>query len=696
MAVSRTIQRFLAQGDFAALEDDWLEHTATDADDVAYFGGVARALAGHGEEERARFLLDLLDDQLRDRGRFAVRLRLLERAGELLFPAERLHGEIVATLGEIYAGNAHFEGLADKVGLGRAAHDLAKTWEKVARLNELLQFAPGAVVRMEGRGAGRVVEINHALDSFKIDFERHPGLLVGFRAAPKLLELLAEDHVLRQKLEAPEALAALVRDDPTELLRRVLTSYGRPLTAAEIRAKLAGVVAEADWTSWWTAARKHPHVVASRSGRQTYAWAESSDHAVDSVRSAFAAAEPRQRIELLRREGGRDAELDRRMAEALAATGAQVAAGDPGLAFEIWCALERAGAADPALPFAPERLIADGAGFRRLVSGVHDRALRERLYALVRERRPDWAQVFLEMLGSEEDPRTLDLLADALEEAGEPAVGRFLDGVLAQPHRAPAAFAWIAERAADDPELRTRNPLRLLQQILGATTRPELVPYRARFKRLVQSGGTVPRLLSHLKEEQAVAARDAIHCAPGLESYERDALATALELRFLALRAAADAGTEPLYATAASIAAQRAELDCLMKEELPANRKAIAEARAMGDLRENFEYKAARQRHEYLSSRATQLNRDLGRALPIDFARVDPAEVRVGTRVTLRTAGGEERLLTILGPWESAPERGVISYQSDLAKRLLGRAPGDLVDAGGEALAVVAIARGDG
>lgn len=699
MAVSRTIQRHIAKGDFASLEDDWLDHIAADAGDLDYFVGVARVLAGNGEEERARFLLELLDEQLRERGLLAVRRHLLERAGALLLPAERLHEEIVATLGRIYAGSPSFAGLADKVGIGRATHDLNKTWEKVARLEELLRFEVGSVVRMEGRGAGRVVEANFALDSFKIDFERHPGLLVGFRAAPKLLELLEEGHVLRQKLEAPEALAALVRDDPPELLRRVLVSYGRPLTAAEIREKLGGTVGEAEWTAWWTAARRHPQVVTAKSGRQTYAWAESSDHAVDALWSAFAAADPRRRIDLLRREGGRDPELDRRMAAALAAAGAEAAGSDPGLAFEIWCALERAGGAGAAgaagddLPFAPDRLFTDGPAVRRLLAGIADRTLRERAYALVRERRSDWTQIFLDLLSGEEDPRSLDLVASALEEAGEPGFGRFLDGVLAQPHRAPAAFAWIAERAADDPELRARNPLRLLQQILGATARPELAPYRARLKRLAQSGGTLPRLLSHLTAEQAAAARDSIHRAPGLESYEREALTAALELRFESLRAPVAAGDEALYATHASIAAKRTELDQLTKVELPANRKAIEEARAMGDLRENFEYKAARQRHEFLSALATTLNRDLGRVRPIDFAHLEPTEVRVGTRVRLRGADGEERTLTILGPWESAPEDGVISYQSDLARGLLGKEPGDAAQAGGETVTVVAIER---
>jgi transcription elongation GreA/GreB family factor len=697
MAVSRTIQRYIAKGDFDALEDDWLEHLAGDPDDLDYFAGVARALAGNGEEGRARLLLELADDQLRERGRLATRLGLLERAGALLFAPERLHPEIVATLRGLYAESPSFEGLAEKVGIHRAAHDLAKTWEKVARLAELLRFEVGAVVRMEGHGAGRVVEVNYALDSFKIDFERHPGLHVGFRAAPKMLEPLAPGHVLRRKLEEPAALAALAREAPAELLRLVLESYGKPLTAGEIRDKLGGVVAESEWTSFWAAARKHPHVVASQGGRQTYAWAESSDHAVEASWQAFAAADPRAQIALLRRDGDRDPDLARRMTAALAAAGAAAAAADPGLAFEIWSALDRrgdAGAAAPELPFAPGRLIAGGGNLGRLLAGIQDRALRERAYGLVRELRPDWPEIFLDRLAAEEDPRSLDLLAGAVAAERAPAFERFVDGVLAQPHRAPAAFAWLAERAAEDAGLRARNPLRLLQQILGAPARPELAPHRARLRRLAQSGGTLPRLLPHLAEEQAAAAREAVHRAPGLENWEREALTTALELRFPALRP--EAAGEALYATREAIDAKRAELDRLTKIELPANRKAIQEARAHGDLSENFEYKAARQRHEYLSSLATMLQRDLARVRPLDLARVDPSEVRVGTRVRLRTAGGEERTLAVLGPWESAPERGVVSYQSELAKGLLGKRPGEAADLGGEAATVVAVERAEG
>jgi transcription elongation GreA/GreB family factor len=173
-----------------------------------------------------------------------------------------------------------------------------------------------------------------------------------------------------------------------------------------------------------------------------------------------------------------------------------------------------------------------------------------------------------------------------------------------------------------------------------------------------------------------------------LEPYRREQLINAIHLRFDALRK--ETGPSPLYATAESAAAKQAELQQIMTVEIPANRKAIAEARALGDLRENFEYKAARQRHEYLNARAAALNGELRRVRIIDTAGMDASEVRIGTRVELERAG-TRRVLTLLGPWESKPEEDVISYESDLGQRILGEKVGSTVEVGGEAWTVAAI-----
>ena len=80
MAISRTTQNLLAKGDFDGIENEWLTHLEEEPDDLDYFVGVARALAGNGEDKRARVLLEMLDEQLRE-GRWAERLDLLRRAG---------------------------------------------------------------------------------------------------------------------------------------------------------------------------------------------------------------------------------------------------------------------------------------------------------------------------------------------------------------------------------------------------------------------------------------------------------------------------------------------------------------------------------------------------------------------------------------------------------------------------------------
>jgi len=690
MAVPRNVQGWLTKGDFDALEDEWLGLVAEDPTDLDTYVSVARALVGTDEATRARVLLEMLDEELTGRGLWPVRLKLLRRVGHLMRDddeKEELHAEILGTVSRIYGDRPSFENLVDAVGLRRATHDIPKTWEKVGRLETLVVFDVGAIVEMKNRGVGKVVEVNSELKSFKVDLEGFQGLTVGFLAAAKMLTPLDENHILRRKVEHPEEIRKLAKNDPPELLRRVLTSYDHPLKAGEIRTVVSGVVPDKGWASWWTAARKHPQVVAKGSGgKQTYEWAESDEHALEAVWKTFRKAEPRRQIELMRRDGGRDTKLQKRMGEHLASVAEQGRGDDPGLAFEIWFALERAAGAPEDSPWSPDALLGSVAT-QDLFAGIQDRLLRERAYTMYRERYDDWPGVFQTRMAREEDPRALDLLAEALQKEAPDRYARVVDDLMAQPQRGPAAFTWLAERAAVDEELRDRNPLRLLTQILQSMSLDELKPFRTRLSPLADSGGTLPRLLSHLGEDQAPQAEQAIRRAAAFEPYQRDQLVTALQLRFQGLAKDVE---EPLYATAESIEAKRAEFQKLVTKELPANRKAIEEARALGDLRENFEYKSARARHEYLSTRAAQMEGELARVQPIGTG-IDSSQVRVGTTVELSVDGGDHRTVTLLGPWESDPDNDVLSYQSDLGQALLEKKTGEELEVGGTRYMVAGI-----
>lgn len=686
------IAAHLEAGQFDAVEEDWLARLEGGKILLSYFIPVALALDDAGADTTARSLLELLDDQLVADEAWKERLHLMRRCGRLYVKPGKMHRTILDTLEGLYGDLPSYSDFIEKIGLERAPDDIPKTWKKVDRFLTLAEFDVGSIVLVEGKGAGRVVEVNMTLDNFKIqldDFE----LRVGFGGAAKLLKALSEDHLLYRRMTDRETLAALAASDPAELLRLALESYDGPRTGADIKKDIVGIIPESQWNRFWTAARKHPQVLASTSGKRTYTWMKSSAHAQDAVWESFEAADPRAKIDLLRRDGSRDETLKQRMAEALATAAESVVGDDPGLACEIYFALDREKVAPMSASWAPRPLIANAATPRALLAGIKDRGWRERSYEIARKQREDWVDLYAELLAQEEDPRSLDLLSGALEKEAPAKLESFFDQLLSQSRKTPAAFTWFAERAAERADWLGRNPLRLMQQLLWAMTSDEFASLRAaRLVPLCDSGGTLPRLLDHLEVGQAEQAMASIAKAPGLEEYQREPLINAIQLRFPELRQEDEA---PLYATFPRITAKKAELKRLAEEEIPANRRAIEEARELGDLRENFEYKSARQRHEYLTAIASKLQADLRRVRPIDPSQVSGKEVAIGCQVLLIGDAGERRI-TILGPWESEPEKEILSNESEQAKQLLGRQVDETVELGGETFRIAEIGAWEG
>src|ERR1043166_7164113 len=119
----------------------------------------------------------------------------------------------------------------------------------------------------------------------------------------------------------------------------------------------------------------------------------------------------------------------------------------------------------------------------------------------------------------------------------------------------------------------------------------------------------------------------------------------------------------------------------LVEKKIPANSKEIALARSYGDLRENHEYKAAKEMQKLLMRRKGELESQLVRARGTDFANAGTETVTIGTIVRssdLETNQPER--FTILGAWDSDPEQGVVSYLSPVAQSLLNRKVGEEVE----------------
>jgi transcription elongation factor GreA len=122
------------------------------------------------------------------------------------------------------------------------------------------------------------------------------------------------------------------------------------------------------------------------------------------------------------------------------------------------------------------------------------------------------------------------------------------------------------------------------------------------------------------------------------------------------------------------------DLRRLKVEERPRVVEAIKVARAHGDLSENAEYDAAKERQGHVEGRIAQIEDRLARAEVVDTSNLDLERVRFGTTVVLEDLdSGEEVTYTLVGEDEADVEKKLLSVTSPVGKALIGRAPDDEV-----------------
>lgn len=135
-----------------------------------------------------------------------------------------------------------------------------------------------------------------------------------------------------------------------------------------------------------------------------------------------------------------------------------------------------------------------------------------------------------------------------------------------------------------------------------------------------------------------------------------------------------------LIVTAKKLAEKKAEVDEIQNVLIPKNAAEVADAKAKGDLKENQEYKSAKEEQHFLNLKLTNLQNELNRAVVFDPTTSTTAIISFGTVATLKdNQTGNEETYTILGPWESDPDNNVISYMAPFGDAILNKKVGDVL-----------------
>jgi transcription elongation factor GreA len=119
---------------------------------------------------------------------------------------------------------------------------------------------------------------------------------------------------------------------------------------------------------------------------------------------------------------------------------------------------------------------------------------------------------------------------------------------------------------------------------------------------------------------------------------------------------------------------QIAELERELKTELP---KEIQKARELGDLRENAEYKAAKERQEFVNARIAMLKKRVGEIALMNVDKLPRDRAGLGSTVTLLESTGETMVIHLVMPEDADADRGFISTASPIGRAIVNRAEGD-------------------
>lgn len=615
-------------------------------------------------------------------------------------PPEQMSGKDWVKAADVVAGsNPHLLALLQEAGFGQR---LAAR-ECVRRFRLLRSLAPGALCLHRTWGFGVVQKADSLYKKIEIDFRGRPGHGLAMKIAADTLEVLGEEHLLAKLHRDRAGVQGQVKEAPAEIVRQALRSFG-PLTAGALQERLVqtGVVPENDWKRFWDAARKvlkadpmvdvpakrtDPIRLLDRAAGYDDAWFDRLANERDlktlleRIRelaespAGISAVSPAQRRILANRLafvllGATGKQTGLKMLGAMLAARLGLAAAEcdwPAAVRDflqgdaLVALLHDLPARDlgPALEFLWAQ---DAAGARAALLGQ----LKHMRYNALQE-----AMALLLKQGAGEECRQIFAEACAthlIREEGLLWIMRNPDRREAWDLPLPSVLApLIVEELEQDymgDRLKTQKLLReqfedpeWLRLVFDGMT-----PGRQKdfFKRLSQSSGW-PGLDRQVLQAKVLKLYPHLHSVITGET-ENDPVAT--------------------YGAVTSHRTYRErqeQLEKLINVDIPANAKEIAVARSYGDLRENFEYKAAKDMQRVLMARRADLETMMSKVRPTDFSEAPKGEAGIGSTVTLEYPGGRVEHFHILGEWDQQPDRHIISSSTRMAKALAGKKPGDRV-----------------
>jgi transcription elongation GreA/GreB family factor len=518
-------------------------------------------------------------------------------------------------------------------------------------------------------------------------------------------EWIGNDDFRAKKIEQLEELRSLAKSDPIALVVHLLQSHGGSMTGDALEKELSGgVIAEANFKKWWDSTKKalresrlavvpqkRTEPIILRVGDRSPAEALVADfEAARDIKGMIRA------LEAIAADIGafeHDSESLKRLLNDIDEGAKKAARVQLGQALQLVAARDEVIGSSKTLELDPTAVrlsdlllsadpirLADEAG---ALPSSRQRAVYEAFPSAFGE---EWVSKIVQVFDRVGARGVTEIARILLERGGMPALVTHLRSAIARRALGPDALIWVCrERKGPSLEVFSAD---VGASVLNLLENDHLSDGPRKTSRLQSLLGDDRTLLTDLVaimdvNESRNFARRLLDCPVFGELEKKSLMARIIKAKPETAELVSGVNSkrpeEMLLVSWESLEKKKAELDDLVRNRIPQNTKDISIARSYGDLRENFEYKSAKDLQKYLMHRQGELEKDITRARGTDFKGSDAARVNIGTVVTLKDSVGVEVVMTVLGAWDSIPETKTVSYLSEVGKALVGRSPGDAV-----------------
>jgi transcription elongation GreA/GreB family factor len=583
---------------------------------------------------------------------------------------------------------------------------LAKHPAHKASKTKLEAMEPGAYVVHRSWGFGQIKEYDESSQKLVIDFKGKKSHAMDPVFCVATMDVLPAAHILVRKETEGAKIKQLVEDEPVQLVVEALAGYpNKAASVIELETTLAQIVGEEKFKRWFANTKKHlakdPRVSVPAKKTELYILRDEPVSAEDEILEAFGATRSaRRRITLAEDLLAASIKEESKAGLQQVLTGITEAVRDSNQldsAERLYGAFVRdelakiLGHSAAALNPPQSELIKEVRGLTAIAEKIPVH-FQSRFLDLVKETHPlEWREIVFALLKTSQGKFTTECINFLVENGQSDELAATLARWKTEQNLRAPVLLWVIKNRHSKKFAKLLNNLitpRLLSAIFFAIDYEALQSAGTRriplAEALSEDADLISDLLATADTETARDLANTLLLNQGFEELTKKSLLARFIKLFPSLQSLVAGESETkddkFLVSRSSYEHKRVEYEDIVSRRIPENSKAIAAAREHGDLKENSEFKMAKQDQSVIMAQKAQLERDLARAQISDFSEATTDQISVGTIVDLRdVANGKAVRYSVLGAWDSDPDNHVIAYKTPLGQALLGKKIGEHV-----------------